>query len=99
MSTFTLGLGYDILQSKRFILSGELAYLLQTTHELKRLLVSNGLTIRETGYSLDHAARVQLKARIFLTERLQLVPTVAHGMRVRSKYNSYWLRAGLAYSF
>lgn len=99
MSTLTLGLGYDFYQSEKAILSAELAYLRLTTHELMSLLVSNGLTIRQTGNIVNHAPRVQLKARIFLTEHLQLVPAIAYGIRVRSKYTSYWFRAGLAYSF
>ena len=99
MSTFTLGLGYDFLRSKKFILSGELAYLRQTNYQLRSLLVSNGLTIRETGNVVDRALRLQLKARIFLTDNLQLVPSVAHGNWVNSRYNSFWFRAGLAYSF
>jgi len=85
MSTFTLGLGYDFHQSERVILSGE--------------LTSQGVTFRETGNLVTHAPRLQLKARVFLTDNLQLVPAVAYGIRFRSQYTSYWLRAGLAYSF
>jgi hypothetical protein len=99
MSTFTLGLGYDFHQSERVILSGELAYLRQTTHELLGELTSQGVTFRETGNLVTHAPRLQLKARVFLTDNLQFVPAVAYGIRFRSQYTSYWLRAGLAYSF
>jgi len=99
MSTFSLGLGYDFHQSERVILSGELAYLRHTTHELLGELTSQGVTIRETYNKVTHAPRLQLKARVFLTDNFQFVPAVAYGIRFRSQYTSYWLRAGLAYSF
>ncbi|UCS94507.1 hypothetical protein KZP23_05650 [Echinicola marina] len=98
MKVFTLGLGYDIFQSKRFILSGELSYLRQSTHELISQLESGGITIRETGMIVDQTARVQLKARIFITKNLQLIPAAAHGFQL-SRYKSNWLRIGLGYSF
>ncbi len=98
MRVFTLGVGYDLFQSDRFILSGELAYLRQSTHELIMLLESGGLTIRETGMIVDQTARVQLKARIFITKNLQLIPAAAHGFQF-TKYKSSWLRIGLGYSF
>lgn len=98
MRAFTLGLGYDVVQSERFILSGELAYLRQSTQELIGQLESGGVIIRETGNIIDQTARVQLKARIFITENLQLIPAVAHGVQI-SKYKSNWLRIGLGYSF
>ena len=91
--------GNDFHQSERVILSGELAYLRQTTHELLGELTSQGVTFRETGNLVTHAPRLQLKARVFLTDNLQFVPAVAYGIRFRSQYTSYWLRAGLAYSF
>ena len=98
MKIFTLGAGYDVIQTERVILSGELAYLRQTTQELISLMESGGLTIRETGSIVDQTARVQLKARIFITKNLQFVPAVAHGFQI-SRYKSNWLKAGLAYSF
>lgn len=98
MTIFTLGFGYDLYQSERFILSGELAYLRQSNQELISLLESGELTIRETGRYVDHTARAQIKARIFITQNLQLVTAVAHGFRI-SRYKSDWFRAGLAYSF
>jgi hypothetical protein len=98
MTIFTLGFGYDLYQSDRFILSGELAYLRQSNQELISLLESGELTIRETGRYVDHTAQAQIKARLFISENLQLVTAVAHGFRI-SRYQSMWFRAGLAYSF
>ncbi len=98
MRVFTLGFGYDVFRSEKFILSGELAYLRQSNQGLRSLLVSNLLTIRETGWYVDETARAQVKARIFLTKNLQIVSSVGHGLRL-SRYSSVWFRAGLAFSF
>ncbi len=98
MTIFTLGFGYDVFRSERFILSGELAYLRQSNQQLIGILESGGLTIRETGRYVDQTARAQIKARIFITQNLQLVPAVAHGFRL-TRYKSNWFRVGLAYSF
>ncbi len=98
MTVFTLGFGYDLYRSERFILSGELAYLRQSNQELIGILETGKLTIRETGRHVDQTARAQIKARIFITQNLQLVPAVAHGFRI-SRYKSNWFRVGLAYSF
>jgi hypothetical protein len=98
MRAFNLGVGYDVVQTKRFVLSGEITYMRQSTQELISQLESGGLIIRETGTIRDQTARVQLKARIFLTENLQLIPAIAHGFQV-SKYKSDWLRIGIGYSF
>lgn len=48
MTVFTLGGGYDLIQSKQFVLSGELAYQRQATHELIGILQDSQITIRET---------------------------------------------------
>lgn len=98
MTIFTLGFGYDVYRSERFILSGELAYLRQSNQELIGILESGEITIRETGRYVDQTARAQVKARFFITQNLQLVTAVAHGFRL-SRYKSNWFRAGLAYSF
>lgn len=98
MTIFTLGFGYDLYRSDRFILSGELAYLRQSNQELISLLESGELTIRETGRYVDQTARAQVKGRIFIIQNLQLVTSVAHGFRL-SRYKSNWFRVGLAYSF
>jgi hypothetical protein len=56
------------------------------------------MTVRETGRSSDITARVGLKARIFLTENLQLIPSLAYGFQIQS-YETNWLNIGLGYSF
>lgn len=98
MRAFNLGVGYDVVQTERFVLSGEITYMRQSTQELISQLESGGLIIRETGTIRDQTARVQLKARIFLTKNLQLIPAVAHGFQI-SRYKSNWLRIGVGYSF
>jgi len=62
------------------------------------LIESGGLTIRQTGWYVDQTARLQLKGRIFLTENLQIISSVGHGLRL-SRYSSAWFRAGMACSF
>jgi hypothetical protein len=98
MKIFTLGFGYDVFQSERFILSGELAYLRQSNEELMSLLQSGSITIRQTGWYVDQTARLQLKGRIFITKNLQVISSVGHGLRL-SRYSSVWFRAGMACSF
>ncbi|EAZ82337.2 hypothetical protein ALPR1_03810 [Algoriphagus machipongonensis] len=94
MRILTIGGGYDIFQSREFILSGELAYLRQSNE----MLLVNEPNYRETGISIDSSARLRLKSRFFITENLQGLISYSHGFGL-SRYKSDWLSLGIGYSF
>lgn len=94
MRTFTLGAGYDLYQSTRFVLSAELAYLRQTNE----MLLVDELDLRSTGVSDDSSLRYRLKSRYFLTNNLQILLSYSHGFEL-GKYKSEWLSLGLGYNF
>jgi len=98
MTNFSLGVGYDIVEKNRFVLSGGLSYYRQTTQELISLIESGGLSIRETGRIVDQTARVNLKAHFYIVDNLQFIPSIAYGFQLQ-RYESIALKAGLAYSF
>jgi hypothetical protein len=98
MRTFTLGLGYDLIQNGRFTLSGEMAYLYQSNEELLMILNTGTIIIRETGVTTDNALRTKLKASVSIDKNLKFITSYAHGFRF-VKYSSNWLSLGLSYSF
>ncbi|KEO75953.1 hypothetical protein [Anditalea andensis] len=99
MSFFTLGIGYDLIQRSKFILSSE-AVFLRISNTLLQHQIGDGdyMALRETGRSSDITAKVGLKARVFLTDQLQLIPSVAYGLQIQ-RYETRWLNIGVGYSF
>ena len=98
MRTFTLGLGYDLIQSGLFTLSGEMAYLHQSNEELLMILNTGTIIIRETGVTTDSALRTKLKASVAIDKNLNFITSYSRGFRF-VKYSSNWLSLGLSYSF
>lgn len=99
MNFLTLGFGYDLIQHSKFRLSSEAVFLrISNTHLKHQIGSGENITVRETGRSSDITARVGLKARIFLTENLQLIPSLAYGFQIQS-YETNWVNIGLGYSF
>lgn len=99
MNFLTLGFGYDLIQHARFILSSEAVFLRISNSSLQSQIGSGDyLTVRQTGRSSDITARVGLKARIFLTENVQLIPSLAYGFQIQN-YETNWVNIGLGYSF
>lgn len=98
MRTFTLGLGYDLIQNMRFTLSGEMAYLHQSNEGLLMILDTGTIIIRETGVTTDRSLRTKLKASVLIDKNLKFITSYAHGFRF-VKYSSNWLSLGLSYSF
>lgn len=99
MNFLTLGFGYDLIQHARFKLSSEVVFLRISNSSLQSQIGSGDyLTVRQTGRSSDITARVGLKARIFLTENVQLIPSLAYGFQIQN-YETNWVNIGLGYSF
>lgn len=99
MHFLTLGFGYDLVQREKFILSTE-AVFLRTRNRMLQSQIGQGdtITFRQTNRFTDITARVGVKARFFLTENLQLIPSVAYGFQIQS-FETNWLNIGLGYSF
>ncbi|PZX54667.1 hypothetical protein LV84_02820 [Algoriphagus ratkowskyi] len=100
MRTYSIGAGYDLFQSDKFILSGELAYLRQTNEQLLSEYGSpeGGTYVRETGLAKDATLRLTIKSKIYITDHLHVIPSYSRGLGL-GKYKSDWLSIGLGYSF
>lgn len=98
MKTYTVGLGYDLIQDGRLKLSGEMAYLHQYNEGLLMVLNTGSINIRQTGVTTDSALRAKLRASISIDENLKFITSYARGFRF-VKYSSNWLSLGLSYSF
>lgn len=98
MKTYTVGLGYDLIQNRRFKLTGEMAYLHQYNEGLLMILNTGSGIIRQTGVTTDSALRARLKASIFINDNLKFITSYSHGFRF-VKYSSNWLSLGLSYDF
>jgi len=99
MHFFNLGFGYDLVQKEKFILSTEASFLRIRNRMLdSQIGEGDNITFRQTNRFTDVTARVGLKARFFLTDNLQLIPSVAYGFQIQS-FETSWLNIGLGYSF
>ncbi|SNS66140.1 hypothetical protein SAMN06295967_11569 [Belliella buryatensis] len=99
MHFFTLGFGYDLVQKEKFILSTEASFLRIRNRMLESQIgEGDNITFRQTNRFTDVTARVGLKARFFLTDNLQLIPSIAYGFQIE-QFETSWLNIGLGYSF
>lgn len=99
MHFFTLGFGYDLVQKEKFILSTEANFLRIRNRMLdSQIGEGDNITFRQTKRFTDVTARIGLKARFFLTENLQLIPSIAYGFQIE-RFETSWLNIGLGYSF
>lgn len=99
MNFLTLGVGYDLIQGKGFILSSEAVFVrFSNSYLLYQVGDGDNIQIRETGRISDITARLGLKARIFLSDQLQLIPSIDYGFQIQ-RYETLWLNVGFGYSF
>lgn len=99
MHFLTLGVGYDLIQREKFVLSTEASFLRIRNRMLDSQIGSgNNITFRQTNRFTDITASIGLKARISLIENLQLIPSIAYGFQIQ-RYKTNWLNIGVGYSF
>lgn len=99
MNFLTLGLGYDLIQRKGFVLSSEAVFLrINNSYLLSQVGGGDNIVIRETGRISDITARLGLRARIFLSDQFQIIPSIAYGFQIQ-RYETTWLNLGFGYSF